>query len=210
MVEARWVAFTCEGWEDAGPRAGRHTLPPPTPCAGRGQVPTLPLPALLALRLAWCVCPGVARGNSSCIGSPSRRGPRRHSPSAGALAHHVGFGQLGLRGQHEVRARTQVHHPGVQRRPEERLPAGSACRRRRSLSEPGPKMNSLVCAAGGVFSHHSSASSASPSRHHRYPPYPCPAQAPRGVQGTLPPPTPSRKCGHASLHPPQMNVTLQT
>ena len=142
-----WVSFICEGWEDACPRAGRHTLPPPTPCPRRGQVPTLPLPALLALRLAWCVCPGVARGNSSCIRSPSRRGPRRRP----ALAHHAGFGQPGLRGQPIPR----------RRRTGWRRWASASRRRRRSLSEPGPKMNSLVRDAGVFFSHHASSSSAS-------------------------------------------------
>ncbi len=34
-----------------------------------------------------------------------------------------------------------------------------------------------------------------------------PAQVARGVQGTLPPPTPTRKCVHASPHPSQLNVT---
>ena len=111
-ITHHWVSFICEGWEDACTRPGGIPYHPLPLALGVAGYPPYPCHRVLALRLAWCVCPGVARGKS-CIRSPCCRGPRRRP----ALAHHAGFGQPGLRGQHEVGARTWVHHPGVQRRP---------------------------------------------------------------------------------------------
>ena len=62
--------------------AGRVAYPTTrAPCPGRGRAPTLPLPAVLALRLVWCVSTQAWR-EATAVESLTE--PPRPSPSVGS------------------------------------------------------------------------------------------------------------------------------